>query len=248
MKDPAVLLYIDTWLTSTKDLRGAEKGWYLNLLLYQYDKGSLPNDIEELANLCDVRISEYDYFKQVFKQVLKQKFKQNENGRLENPKASEIIRKRETFKEKRKLSGKIGYVIKLAINELKATEEQCEFIKKHLKVDEIDVKNKQVLKQELKQIIKLYIDEDKDVIINIDFNIFWDLYNKKIGAKDKCIIKWNNLNDKERQKIIDTLPLFLKSIKEKKYQPYAETYLNQKRWNDEIKEENPYKLPDHLEM
>jgi len=38
------------------------------------------------------------------------------------------------------------------------------------------------------------------------------------------------------------------SIKEKKYQPYPETYINQKRWNDEIEKDNPYKLPDHLEM
>lgn len=70
--------------------------------------------------------------------------------------------------------------------------------------------------------------------INIDFSAFWDLYNKKVGAKDKCESKWNKLTDAEREKIMQTLPAFLSSIKDKQFQPYAETYLNQKRWNDDL--------------
>lgn len=69
---------------------------------------------------------------------------------------------------------------------------------------------------------------------NIVFSVFWDLYDKKVGSKDKCEKKWNKLSDQERQKIIDTLPAFLNSIKDKQFQPYPETYLNGKRWNDEI--------------
>lgn len=71
-------------------------------------------------------------------------------------------------------------------------------------------------------------------IINIDFEIFWNLYNKKKGDKDKIKIKWEKLNDNDRQKIINTLPTFLNSISDKQYQPFPETYLNNKRWNDEI--------------
>lgn len=78
-------------------------------------------------------------------------------------------------------------------------------------------------------------DNNKDNNIhNIVFSVFWDLYNKKVGSKDKCEKKWNKLSDQERQKIIDTLPAFLNSIKDKQFQPYPETYLNGKRWNDEI--------------
>lgn len=68
----------------------------------------------------------------------------------------------------------------------------------------------------------------------IQFDVFWNLYNKKVGSKSKCEKKWNNLNLETQKKIIDTLPTFLKSITDKQYQPYAETYLNQERWNDEI--------------
>lgn len=70
--------------------------------------------------------------------------------------------------------------------------------------------------------------------INISFSVFWNLYNKKVGDKNKIEKKWNKLKDDERQKIIDTLPNFLNSIQDKKYLPYPETYLNNKRWNDEI--------------
>lgn len=69
--------------------------------------------------------------------------------------------------------------------------------------------------------------------INISFDVFWNLYNKKINSKD-CENKWKKLTNVERQKIIDTLPNFLNSIKDKTFQPHPLTYLNQKRWNDEV--------------
>ena len=70
--------------------------------------------------------------------------------------------------------------------------------------------------------------------INIEFNVFWNLYDKKIGAKSKCETKWNKLSDETRVKIIETLPAFKSSIKDIQYIPYPETYLNNERWNDEI--------------
>lgn len=78
------------------------------------------------------------------------------------------------------------------------------------------------------------IEEDIIEDNNKGFSAFWDLYNKKVGAKDKCESKWNKLTDAEREKIMQTLPAFLGSIKDKQFQPYAETYLNQKRWNDDL--------------
>lgn len=80
-------------------------------------------------------------------------------------------------------------------------------------------------------------DENENVNnnINIVFDVFWNLYNKKVGSKSKCEKKWNKLKDVERQKIVDTLPNFLAGIKDKQFQPFPETYLNQERWNDEIK-------------
>ena len=75
--------------------------------------------------------------------------------------------------------------------------------------------------------------ENKDNI-NIVFDIFWSLYNKKVGDKSACEKKWNNLKDTDRQKIIDTLPSFINTIEDKQYQPHPSTYLNQRRWEDEL--------------
>ena len=74
MKNPACLFYINDWLTSTAEMDADCRGWYLNLLLHNYDKETLPNEIEKLAVLCNVKFSEYQRFEQVFEHVLKQKF------------------------------------------------------------------------------------------------------------------------------------------------------------------------------
>lgn len=86
-----------------------------------------------------------------------------------------------------------------------------------------------------KHTLKRGENENENENINIDFSVFWDLYDKKLGAKEKCKKKWNKLSNEIRQKIIDTLPAFKMSIKDKQFQPYPESYLNQERWNDEIK-------------
>jgi hypothetical protein len=69
---------------------------------------------------------------------------------------------------------------------------------------------------------------------NIPFDEFWNLYDKKVGDRKGCEKKYNSLTDEERIKIKETLPEFKKQFSEKQYQPHPSTYLNQKRWNDEI--------------
>lgn len=234
-KDPAALFYISDWLTSTAEMDADCRGWYLNLILHQYDKGDLPNDIEKLALLASVKFSEYERFKQAFEQVLKQKFKPNDKNRLENEKAKSIIKKREQFKDKRSNSGRIGYLVKVAYTITKDNDE-IEYIKSNFNFDDNPTNDKQVLKQVLKQMIKLYRNRNEnETKLNIEFETFWNMYSKKEGDKKSCISKWNKLKDEERQKIIDTLPNFLSSIRDKQYQPYPTSYLNQRRWEDEIK-------------
>lgn len=75
--------------------------------------------------------------------------------------------------------------------------------------------------------------------INIDFDIFWNAYDKKEGSKPNCKKKWSKLTDEIRTKIIETLPIWKLKFLEKKYQPFPETYLNQERWNDELQQKKP---------
>lgn len=172
MKDPAALLYIDTWLTSTSGMDADVRGWYLNLILHQYDKKDLPNDIEELAVLAGVKFSEYSRFEHVFEHVFKQKFKINEFGRLENEVAKEIIRKRESFVDKRSSAGKMSYFLKYIIKTFKPKKELLQFIKDNVDLSTIDLKNEHMIKHMFKHMSELFKngdgdgDKNKDVIIS----------------------------------------------------------------------------------
>jgi hypothetical protein len=68
----------------------------------------------------------------------------------------------------------------------------------------------------------------------IEFDVFWNLYSKKVGSKDNCTKKWNKLDFETQKTIIEFIPKFLKTIKDKQFQPFPETFLNQNRWNNEI--------------
>lgn len=160
MKDPAVLFYIDTWLTATAEMDSDVRGWYLNLILHQYDKKDLPDDIEKLAVLSGVKFSEFERFKQVFEHVFKQKFNKNESGRLENEVAKEILRKREQFKDKRSSAGKLSYFIKYISTNYKLKSDEIQFIKNNVDLKDIDLKNEQVIKQVFEQTLELYINGD----------------------------------------------------------------------------------------
>ncbi len=73
---------------------------------------------------------------------------------------------------------------------------------------------------------------DKD--INISFDTFWDLYNKKVGDKTKLIKKWESLKPKEREEIIAYLPAYIESTPDKKFRKNPSTFLNNQSWKDEI--------------
>jgi hypothetical protein len=87
------------------------------------------------------------------------------------------------------------------------------------------------------------VKESKVKEINILFDVFWNLYDKKVGSKSKCEKKWNKLTDTDREKIIQSLPSFIASIHDRQYQPYPETYLNNKRWEDEIPVKPKFIMP-----
>jgi hypothetical protein len=77
------------------------------------------------------------------------------------------------------------------------------------------------------------VDESKEKEKYLFFD-FWTLYPKKV-AKTKCEKKFNSLKDKDKEKIMLTLPGFIKHKPFTDYtHPNPYTYLNQERWNDEI--------------
>lgn len=85
--------------------------------------------------------------------------------------------------------------------------------------------------------------ESETVIVNkelikIEFEKFWNEYDKKVGEKIKVFNKWKVLPDSDKLKILEHIPKYKLSQPDKKYRKNPETYLNNKSWNDEIIENN----------
>lgn len=174
-KDPAVLIYFDKWIASTNGIKAEFRAWYMDLLIYQYDKGGIPNDEDTLAGICRVLPSEYAKFTQMRTQIIAQKFTQDEDGMLRNAIMGDILRKRESFKEKRSRSGYIGNIVKELNKSGTFTTIEVSTIKDKLKVC-IDEEFEEILSiystkdyTHLRSHLRtLYIDVDEDVNVNKD--------------------------------------------------------------------------------
>ena len=172
MKDPAALVFIDKWIASTIGMRAEFRAWYFDLILYQFDNGSIPDSVDTMAGICKVLPSEYNLFNQMVNQVVNQKFTKNESGNLVNKVASEIITNRKLFKEKRTKSSNIAVVVKYARKFNGITEEHIGVLKKHLynlSLEEIEnFKNQSKLKDLVNHLVNLYINVDVNINNNIN--------------------------------------------------------------------------------
>lgn len=71
-------------------------------------------------------------------------------------------------------------------------------------------------------------------LINILFDSFWDLYDKKVGDKQKLEKTWNKLSDKDREIIMTYIPKYKEAQPDKQFRKDPQTFLYNKSWNDEI--------------
>lgn len=114
-KDPAFLLYYKDILVSCADWDANVLGWYMRLICHQADKPEgLPDDIEALAQLAGVKISQYTLFCECFKRTLQAKFETNALGKLVNKRLSQVLSERGNYVNKQALRGTVGYFIKQA--------------------------------------------------------------------------------------------------------------------------------------
>jgi len=81
---------------------------------------------------------------------------------------------------------------------------------------------------------KSKVNKTKAKVINFPFEAFWDLYDKKVGERNKLEKKWESLTDDERQKAMQHIPSYKLAQPDKKFRKDPSTYLNNKSFNDEI--------------
>ncbi len=130
MKDPAFLFYPKDWIQGTADLMPDEKGVYIDLLAHQHQKGSLPSDINRLARLSGLSITEFE----PIWSVLSCKFIPTETG-LVNKKLNGLIDDRKDKGHKNKIIGKFASLIRYTVRNTEITTAKLEKIKKEFNVD-----------------------------------------------------------------------------------------------------------------
>ena len=69
------------------------------------------------------------------------------------------------------------------------------------------------------------------------FDLFWDLYDKKVDRK-ACERKWSRIDKSEHDKIFQHVERYVKSTPDKKFRKDPETYLNNEAWQNEIISDN----------
>lgn len=196
-KDPAILLYKDKWINATQGMSGDCKGWYLDLIVFQFDHKDLPPDLDDLAAIARIKPSEFKRFEHVFEHVLKHMFKQNERGRLENETAKAILIARNNFKEIKSRAGKLSYILRYFREKFKPPKAFEKFLKERIDLN-FDLKNEHMLEHVFKHNFELYINANaivnknsikKSVIENPILNLEPELAEIKIHWIQEFISK-----------------------------------------------------------
>jgi len=204
-KDPAFLFYSSDFLTGVSDLTMEERGQFITLLCLQHQKGHLTKKVMQLQ--CH-GIPTADVLA---------KFRIDENGLYYNERVEQEREKRAAHSLKQRQNALKRW------NKDKSSTKQTLYDGNAMAMpleNENENENENV----------------DDIVIEIfpAFSDFWDLYDKKVGSKDKIEKRWNALSQKTKEQIIDYLPAYLEATPEKAYRKNPQTFLNNKSWEDEI--------------
>lgn len=87
-----------------------------------------------------------------------------------------------------------------------------------------------LLKENGYEVKKIVLDKDDEYT----FDNIWNLYDKKVGCKDKLRKKWNSMSKADRKAATEYVPLYVIATEDKKYRKNFQTFLNQRGWEDEL--------------
>lgn len=87
-----------------------------------------------------------------------------------------------------------------------------------------------LLKENGYEVKKIILDKDDEYT----FDNIWNLYDKKVGCKEKLRKKWNSMSKADRKAATEYVPLYVMTTEDKKYRKNFQTFLNQRGWEDEL--------------
>lgn len=247
-KDPAFLMYSKDWIEETADLTPEEKGVLITLRCFQHQRGGLPNDMTRLSIMVGLPA---DQFNRIW-QAISSKFDVVDNLLVDRSLLATMT-ERLTKSKINTISGTFAGLLRQG----KFDDEERQYLKNHFKVDEFFSIERERLTERLTKWIDQWLDkrlksigdgneinsmdieekgvqgEKKKKELNIPFEIFWSMYDKK-EDKIKCAEKWDRLTDAERDACIYNLPAYVASTPDKAYRKNPARYLSNKSWNNEI--------------
>ena len=106
-KDPAFLFYSTDFYEGTRTMLPEERACFLDLMIYQHQRGYIPNDIKRVLLYCN-GIDEA-----TLKATLEAKFKLTDKGWI-NERLQMVIEEREAYSEKQSINGIVGQFWKKA--------------------------------------------------------------------------------------------------------------------------------------
>lgn len=93
----------------------------------------------------------------------------------------------------------------------------------------------------------IYINKDKEINSkDISFETIWTMYNKR-GVKQTAKKAFDKLRQDEKELLLDQIPKYIERHKEAEkmdFIPHLSTYLNQKRFNDDL----PYQAKEQSQQ
>jgi uncharacterized protein YdaU (DUF1376 family) len=95
-------------------------------------------------------------------------------------------------------------------------------------------KNEQNTENENESVIKNEIENENVIELYPTFEDFWDIYDKKVGKKEKIKEKWEKLKHQTKEQIMAYVPMYKQSQPDKQFRKNPETFLNNDSWNDEL--------------
>lgn len=106
-KDPAFLFYSRDFYEGTRTMLPEERACYIDLLIYQHQHGTIPDDVPRMTMYCS------GVAKATLEATLKAKFKLTSEGWV-NEKLDNVMNDRKEHSAKKSLNGKVGQIIKKA--------------------------------------------------------------------------------------------------------------------------------------
>lgn len=90
------------------------------------------------------------------------------------------------------------------------------------------------IKKDINKLIKGTNGRLTEIQVELNFALFWDKYDYKVGNKKRAEKLWNSLNTAEKAKVIQYIPKYNAFLASKTNMErcYAETFLSQRRWDN----------------